>query len=190
MVLSKVGPFQPPDNSVLKFPMIFFSSTYKFRKRTLVPFLTISVLYENSCSHVLVFSAAQASLYADGTYFIFPHCLAISNSPSSLTQTSPSPSPSLPLALSLPSSLPPLSLPLVMQKHTRDPHQDMVTLLQFFYQGNLEATQTRVNSVLLAVMTLYGVPVGVGACSLVVPVFGCVAKEDPIFLPPLFGAQQ
>lgn len=109
MVLSKVGPFQPPDNSVLKFPMIFFSSTYKFRKRTLVPFLTISVLYENSCSHVLVFSAAQASLYADGTYFIFPHCLAISNSPSSLTQTSPSPSPSLPLALSLPSSLPPLS---------------------------------------------------------------------------------
>lgn len=48
-----VVPVYLPANNVLKFPMIFFSSVYKFRRSTLALFLTAPVLSENSCSLLL-----------------------------------------------------------------------------------------------------------------------------------------
>lgn len=45
-----VVPVYLPAISVLKFSMILFSSTYKFRKRILTPFLPVPVLPENFCS--------------------------------------------------------------------------------------------------------------------------------------------
>lgn len=138
MDIQNVAPVNLPANSVLKFPMISFSSVYKFRKRTLARFLTVPVLSENSCSlPVFLLRELISPSYIAWLYQILPAL------PPPPTPTPACQSPTLTL-------------------------QTRVSLLQFSHQGNLEATKIRVNSVFPAVILVYMVPVGVGACRLAV----------------------
>lgn len=128
----KVVSVYPPASNVLKFPLIFLTSVYKFRKWALAPFLTVPVLWE------LLFPAPRVSLSAKESYFFFQHCLAIIK-PSLIPHFSPVwvLSVSVPVYLSFS-----LSLPHFLGYATQniDPHSGQGFFVTIFLSGNLEAT--------------------------------------------------